>query len=230
MFSGPMKVNSLFISLIREQFWPLLVLFGATAFIGITLQDMAAGLFTDQEGLRILLHLMIGLTDLGEGLLLMLFLSWAVARVHPFKGPRFLNRPFDRPYLSSFFAEYLRALASTLIWALFLLIPGFIRYLQLTFVPFIVFFSADYEKGEVDALKFSTSLFKKCWVPVSAVIIGTTLLSMTLEMVPFFYGGIFHSIPIRVTFQLLNYLLAIWTYSFIVLLFEREMKRIQENP
>lgn len=66
--------------------------------------------------------------------------------------------PFVARHAGPLTIEGLRAFASVLLWTLAFLIPGFVRLLRLQFVPLVVMFAADYEKGEVDALVRSHNL------------------------------------------------------------------------
>lgn len=68
--------------------------------------------------------------------------------------------------------EVVRSWGKTLTWSFALLIPGFIKYLQFLFVPFVVTLLPAYEKGEVDALRASAVFFKKHWGQVLVAIVG----------------------------------------------------------
>jgi hypothetical protein len=56
--------------------------------------------------------------------------------------------------------ETLRSLGWALLWSFALLIPGLIRYIQYSFVPYIVLFDPRYENGELDALEHSRYLIR----------------------------------------------------------------------
>jgi hypothetical protein len=91
------------LELLRKQFWPLLILFVVSATLGINLEDAAAELRDRDENLRLTLHAIMAVWDFAEGILLILILSWGLPVALPLQGPRFLAKPFDRKYLSSFF-------------------------------------------------------------------------------------------------------------------------------
>lgn len=59
--------------------------------------------------------------------------------------------------------ESLRAWGSTFLWTLFLILPGFYRWLSLSTVPMVVLFSKKYHLGQVDALHQSQQIFHKRW-------------------------------------------------------------------
>ncbi len=214
--------NGLLFKFLGNKIVPLAALFIIGNFLSLNLEDTMVGLAPTEENLKLALNLALGLWDLTEGIVLIFLLSWAVPAVHPLKGPKFLTRPFERPYISTFMAEYLRVLGRILIWGLCLLIPGFYRYFQLIFVPVIVMFSSEYEKGEVDALALSTMLFKRCFKFLLVVLIVTTVMQFVLEFAPHMYETM-HQTPARVALNLCSFLISIWSYSFILLLFEREM-------
>lgn len=217
------------LELLRKQFWPLLILFAVSATLGINLEDSAAELRDRDENLRLTLHAIMAVWDFAEGILLILILSWGLPSVLPLQGPRFLAKPFDRKYLNSFFAEYLRVLGQTILWGLLLILPGFVMYALLTFVPFITLFSADYEAGQVDALELSLKLVKNCMTAVFVTLIGTTILQGLLEVGPSLVASL-HTLPIRITALLLSLLISIWTYSLMVLLFKREIEKPWNLP
>lgn len=53
------------------------------------------------------------------------------------------------------FKEEMRVWGKSMLWSYLLLVPGFIKYLQFSFVPFVVMMDAEYEQGLVDALATS---------------------------------------------------------------------------
>lgn len=54
--------------------------------------------------------------------------------------------------------ELMRALGVSLCWSVLLIVPGVIKYIRFTFVPYIVLFDPAYQRGEVDALEKSERL------------------------------------------------------------------------
>lgn len=68
----------------------------------------------------------------------------------------FLGRTIEQLYI-----ETLRGWGSSIRWGLLLVIPGFIRVVQLIFIPYIVSLSAHYDQGRLDALKTSTRFTHK---------------------------------------------------------------------
>ncbi|MGZ3722290.1 MAG: hypothetical protein ACXVA9_05135 [Bdellovibrionales bacterium] len=172
-----------------------------------------------QETERWVLQLLLGLWDLSEGILLLLILSWGVPKVLKFKAKDLLQQPFETPYLASFFAEYLRLLAQVLMWGLLLIVPGFIRYCQLIFVPLIAMFSKSYREGETDALRLSEKLTKGRLLTIVGIMLGTMALQFGVEFTPQILPDL-HILPLRVLFAGASFLISVWTYSLIFLLFD----------
>lgn len=63
--------------------------------------------------------------------------------------------------------EYTRSIGRILTWGLVFIFPAFIQYLFLIFVPFVVILNSDYNLGKIDALKYSTQVFKRKWLSAS---------------------------------------------------------------
>ena len=73
-------------------------------------------------------------------------------------GPHPLS--FLKTHFYQAFIEYIRAAVSISIYCLFFIIPGFYRWIQLTFVCFVASFDKDYLEGKKDALKESARLVR----------------------------------------------------------------------
>jgi len=71
----------------------------------------------------------------------------------------------------SLLIEEMRSWGQCLLFSLLLIIPGLFRLLQLLFVPFVVLFDPAYERGEVDALQKSSSLFRRYWLRTSFLVL-----------------------------------------------------------
>ncbi|MNK01119.1 hypothetical protein D3C87_189130 [compost metagenome] len=68
---------------------------------------------------------------------------------------------FFKKNLNQVFIEMIRAWGKTLLWSLLLILPGLWKYLEYTFVPFVVTLSKKYDAGELDALKASSQIVRK---------------------------------------------------------------------
>ncbi len=207
--------------LLKNRAFSLLTLFAIGCFFTIAVEESVRALSTTQETERWVLQLSLGLWELFEGIMVLLILSWGIADL-PARAKGTLAKPFATPYLASFFAEYLRMLAQVLLWGILLIIPGFIRYCQLMFVPLIALFSQRYRDGEVDALEFSKALTKKYFLPIVSVFFGATALQIGIEFLPHLVTELF-VIPWRASFMFLSFLISIWTYSFMFVLFEQAL-------
>jgi hypothetical protein len=215
-FADSLKLTA---SLLKQQALPLLGLFVVGCTLELTFEDAMQLLTPIQENQRWIMQLILGIWDLAEGVLLILILSWGLPKVHKFKALDLMTEPFEAPYLGSFFAEYLRLLAQVLMWGILLLVPGFVRYCQLAFVPYIALFSKSYRVGEVDALRLSEKLVKGRLMPIVGIMLGTMVLQGAMEFAPQMLADL-HILPFRVMFLGLSLLISIWTYSVIFILFE----------
>lgn len=84
----------------------------------------------------------------------------------------FLKRNLNQVYI-----EMMRSWGKTLFWSLFLVIPGVIKFIQFTFVPFVVSSNLrEYEEGELDALKTSAKIVNRRWISIVGVLIVFYLL------------------------------------------------------
>ncbi len=79
---------------------------------------------------------------------------------------------FIERYLNQSCIEVVRAWGKVLGWSLFLIIPGFIKYLQYLLVPFVVIIDPKYQSGEKDALTASATIFKKHWLSLLLAVLG----------------------------------------------------------
>ncbi|OFZ32152.1 MAG: hypothetical protein A2622_13850 [Bdellovibrionales bacterium RIFCSPHIGHO2_01_FULL_40_29] len=82
---------------------------------------------------------------------------------HTLARPTVPRLQFVKSKLELGLIETLRAWGMTFIWSFAFIIPGLIKYTYYLLTPFVVMFSTQYERGEVDALKLSTEISKKFW-------------------------------------------------------------------
>jgi hypothetical protein len=211
------------IDLLRAQWLPFLVLFAFGCTLNIALEDTMQSMSPTEETQRWVLQLILAIWDLVEGVLLFLILSWGVVKVRLLNPEKLVERPFDSPYLSTLIAEYLRMLAQILMWGLLLLVPGFVRYCQLIFVPFIAVFAKAYRNEDWDALRLSEKLAFKRQRYIVPAILGTMAIQFGLEFVPEVSPEL-HIIPLRAGFDLLSALISVLSYSLIFLLFDHALK------
>lgn len=85
--------------------------------------------------------------------------------------------------------ENLKAIGSASLWMFVFIIPGLIKWIEYSLLPFVVFLNPDYQKGDREALSLSVSLVKKSfwkfflfWILFNCVIpIGISLLGGEYE-------------------------------------------------
>src|SRR6185312_12625643 len=151
-FKGQWLLDGLKVSfsLVREQFFPLLGVFVVSCSLNITVEDALQLAGPNDETQRWVMQIALGIWGLAEWVLLLLILSWGLPKVHKFKAKDLMQSDtFATPYMGSFFAEFFRMIANMLLWALAIIIPGFYRYFQLIFMPYIALLSRSYREGQV---------------------------------------------------------------------------------
>jgi uncharacterized membrane protein len=67
---------------------------------------------------------------------------------------------FSEKHVMPLTIESIRMLAMTILWGLALVIPGVIKYVNYSFVQYVVIADPEYAAGKVDALKESERLMK----------------------------------------------------------------------
>lgn len=107
----------------------------------------------------------------------------ASARRQSHNGQKPRAIAFVKTHFHQCLIESVRALISTGIYTLFLILPGIYRFVQLTFTPLIAAFDPDYLKGKKDALEASAHLVKGCFWPLAIFLIIMSLLPSGLEEV-----------------------------------------------
>lgn len=89
---------------------------------------------------------------------------------------------FLKKNLNQFYIETLRSWGKTLLWCLFLILPGIWKYIQLSLVPFVVTSSKKYDEGQEDALKRSAEIVRSHWFLVLGIFVVFHLfIPMTLS-------------------------------------------------
>ena len=211
--------------LLQEQIWPLLAIFAFSCFINVSIEDAMQLATPADDTQRWVMQLGLGIWDLLEGILMLLILSFGIPKVRV-NGPlEFIAEPFASPYLGSFLAEYLRVLAQVLMWGLLLIVPGFIRYCRLIFVPFIALFAKSYRLGAEDALRLSEKLSSGRLTSIYLALGITMGLELFVEFLPQMVP-VLHILGLRVLFAAVSFLISIWTYSLIYLMFESVIHEI----
>lgn len=136
----------------------LVLVSGFFHFLDKQLVDLTQAELFAQEGASAKLWLYGGLSMmasmLGPLILLTLILS-AVAGKKPME--------FAKAHLGYLTKEHLRGFGKVFLWGLLLILPGFWKFLQILFIPFVVALDPRYQRGELDALKESRQVFLQKW-------------------------------------------------------------------
>lgn len=118
--------------------------------------------------------------------------------VAPDKGGRDWSR-----FLQAW-AEQIRATGSVLLWTLAFLLPGLLRFLQLSFVSWVSLLDEGYLAGDKDALESSRKIFQKCWWQTLLLIgffsvlipVSLTLLDEWMTLDDWFYASPLLALPL----------------------------------
>lgn len=217
------KSIRLTMALLREQALPMLGIFIIGCILNLLIEDAMQLQTAAQETQRWVMQLILGLWECFQGIMIVLILSWGLPKVHAFKARDLLKEPFATPYIGSFLAEYLRYVAQILMWGLLLILPGFYRYCQLIFVPYIALFSKSYRDGEVDALKTAEVLVKGNLAKVFGIQIFAFLSEIGIEFLPQMVPDL-HTLFMRIVFQVISFVLPCWVFAILFLLFESALE------
>ena len=212
---------ALTVGLVRHRFFPLAFLFGTSTAFSIWTEDAMHLAGLSQGERRWDLQVSLGIMELAVAILALLILVRGVRQLRTARAG-LLQEPYASPYLGSFFAEYLRMLAQVLLYTLLFLLPGFYRYCQLVFVPFVALFSRQYRSGDLDAIRASERLTKGRLTRVLAAVLVPTVLAAALEYTPQMIESL-HDMPFRILFNTLSDLTSVWGFALIYLVFESAM-------
>jgi hypothetical protein len=216
------------LQLVREQLVPVLILFAISTALNVTVEDSLQALSRTDESQRWVLQLTMGVWDILESIVMILILSWGIPKIRPLTEAHFQKDPFGEPYISSFLAEYLLLLAVVLAFGLLLIIPGFLAYCLLVFVPFVTLFARPYRQGRYNALKLAFQLTRGWRLVIIGLELVTALLQLLMEFLPQLVPWL-HVLPVRILFSGAGFFISIWLYSVLYLLFEQAMEEYKWN-
>lgn len=94
---------------------------------------------------------------------------------------------FLKKYLNQIYIETLRSWGKTLLWALLLIIPGVIKYIQYVMVPLVVTSSQKYDLGQEDALRASARIVRHNWGKIVLILFTFQIL------IPMIIASLFNS-------------------------------------
>ncbi|MEK6772355.1 MAG: hypothetical protein AABY64_00315 [Bdellovibrionota bacterium] len=95
---------------------------------------------------------------------LLLLFSWKRQNTQTDSSWLLSYSEFAEKFASQSLIETLRAWGKCIVYSLLLIIPGLWKFLEYSFIPWIVCLHPSYDKGEIDALQTSTRFFRKVWV------------------------------------------------------------------
>ncbi len=205
---------------------------------GGTLLGLTLGIFALSESLRFAQTLIPDIPNLWFQLMAAVFdllISFFLFVLVPANVPEGATPaslgPLLKKHGTDLFFESLRVIAQIVFFSLALLIPGLIKYLRLSFVPFIVVHDAAYQMGERDALAYSESLVKGItwpWALLNLAMVGVQLAITQLEA----YGGETFSttaVGWRLMMSLLNLGFYLYTTVLAFVIYQ-ERSRSQLEP
>lgn len=217
---------TLALRLAREQIGPLALLLALGTLITINAENLMQTAPSAEENSRWILQVCMGLWELCEGLAMILILSWGIPKLRPLTEAHFTQHPFAENYLGSFFAEYLRLLANVLLWGLLLIIPGFVRYCRLIFVPYVAIFARPYREGKIDALELAADLTRGRFAWLIGIMLLFTGVQVGIEFVPHLLPEL-HILPLRILFIGISFFISVWLFALLYLLFEQAMEEYE---
>lgn len=158
------------------RYWPLLAAVHLAGFLSseIAISQQEEVLQSGRENLPA-----IFMVFAGSAVVDILFATaWIVAVVHTIQAV--LNNGSVAPdilkNLNAALIESVRALARSLRWLPVLIIPAVVKFVRLTFVPFIVADQAAYKEGAIDALNESERITKRrFWLILIALLLCAAL-------------------------------------------------------
>lgn len=114
-----------------------------------------------------------------------------------------------KTYFTPLVNESLRAIGVTLLWSLFLIIPGIYKYFRLLFVMNVVLLDPYYLEGKVDALEESHRMTQGLWLALLIISILFSGLTYWLE-ISAQKIGIFGNFPLWSVFSLASMLVILY--------------------
>lgn len=130
---------------------------------------------------------------------------------------------FVAKHFSQCLREIMRSWGKTVWWCLLFVIPGLIKFVQYTFVPYVVCMVPEYQTGKLDALKCSQSLASKV---VGKLVVTLIILVAIIPLIltVFQEYRIFANHPITAVFGVaVEVVLQIIVASFVFDLFMRSV-------
>lgn len=133
---------------------------------------------------------------------------------------------FFKKNLNQLYIENLRAWGKTLLWTLFLIVPGLWKYMQYLMVPFVVTSSTRYEEGREDALQASATIFRHNWGKILTLFIFfQILIPMTLATLFNSYRLLWRTPAQSLMLSALDTYLLLFSTHLLFIIFRSEVRR-----
>jgi len=129
---------------------------------------------------------MVAVGLLGVVLQSLIGVFWTLAvsgstRRHSLNGHGTKAFPFAIQHFHQALIEYVRSLLSTGLYTLFLILPGILRWVQLSFTVLVSAFDPAYDLGQKDALRESRRLVKGALFPLFGLMFIQAVTPLALE-------------------------------------------------
>lgn len=161
-----MKLQSQLYIVIKRTGWILLVLAALTAYAEQTLTHSIEKELSSMEGISFWVWFFGG-TSIALSILNPVIISILVlASLLP--APVTSSIKQHAQFLCK---ETLRAAGKSMAWGFLFLLPGLIRFLQFSFVSFVVMLDPEYSAGKKDALRESTRLVNQRFYKVTTILL-----------------------------------------------------------
>ena len=122
------------------------------------------------------------LTSLTTSFIIILILPFPLYELTYKKVPSSLW-VFVKKHSRPLFVESLRVLTYVLLWSFLFILPGVYKQIRWTFVPFIVYFDPNYEKGDVDPLEESAKLSVGLMWVLTPLIVALGLVDLGFDLI-----------------------------------------------
>lgn len=155
--------------ILKRGFLPLLLIWIISSSVDQYLGERIEAIIRSPSGLDSSL-VIFSLLSILSGLLFPLLMT-SVGIIAITAKPQETLSDFLAKNFNQMVIEELRSWGKILLYSLFLIVPGVIKYIQLCFVQFIVTTLPDYDHGNVDALNFSKKIVNKTFLPTLGIII-----------------------------------------------------------
>jgi hypothetical protein len=107
-----------------------------------------------------------------------------------------------------------------------LILPGFIRYVRLVFVPYIALFSKKYRADEADAVALSVRLSRGLFGRILFVLIAPLTISAIMGSIK---AADDSSVVLNLLVLTAGFLVSVWGYALIFEVFEEAMENHREK-